>query len=181
MAECKELLGDSLAALSLLDSAVVTFSVPLLKDAAPYLLLRARAHMRCNNYRKAFNDYNSYASLMPANLSATFYYERAQACVGGRLYQQALNDYEQAIALQPSNAFFYAEKASLEIRVNLLPAAIATAKACIEAAPEHSDGYLFLGLAQCLSGMKSEGRIHLLKAKEMGDPQAEQLISKYAE
>lgn len=181
MAECKELLGDSLAALSLLDSAVVTFSVPLLKDAAPYLLLRARAHMRCNNYRKAFNDYNSYASLMPANLSATFYYERAQACVGGRLYQQALNDYEQAIALQPSNAFFYAEKASLEIRVNLLPAAIATAKACIEAAPEHSDGYLFLGLAQCLSGMKSEGRIHLIKAKEMGDPQAEQLISKYAE
>ena len=36
-----------------------------------------------------------------------------------------------------------------------------------------------LGLAQCLSGNKPEGRKNLEKARQMGDEQAQALIEKY--
>ena len=47
-------------------------------------------------------------------------------------------------------------------------------------APAQSDGYLFLGLAQCLANEKAEGLKNLEKARDMGDAQAAGLIEKYA-
>ena len=67
------------------------------------------------------------------------------------------------------------------MRVGLYDDAIATARQCIDVAPDHSDGYLFLGLAQCLKGEKTEGVKNLQKAKELGDEQADDLIAKYAQ
>ncbi len=179
--QCKELLGDTALALALLDSAVATFSKPWLKAAAPYILARAQAQMRAGNYRVAYSDFNDYEQLMPTEVGAQFYYLRAQAAIGGRMFQQALNDYNKAIAKQPNNTLYYAEKASLEIRVNLLTQAIDTAKACISIAPEQSDGYLLLGLAQCLSGNKVQGKANLKKAQDLGDNQADDLIKQYAQ
>ena len=43
-----------------------------------------------------------------------------------------------------------------------------------------SDGYLFLGVAQCVKGMKDEGLKNLEKAKTMGEPQAQAFIEKYS-
>ena len=74
---------------------------------------------------------------------------------------------------------YYAEKASLQVRVGLYDEAMETAREGIRIAPDHSDGYLFLGLAQCLKGQNEEGVKNLMKAKELGDPQAEELIAKY--
>jgi tetratricopeptide (TPR) repeat protein len=98
----------------------------------------------------------------------------------GRLFQQALNDIEKAITMTPQSDLYYAEKASLQVRVGYYDEAIETAKTCIQLAPEHSDGYLFMGLAQCLKGQKTEGLKNLQKAKELGDVQAEELIEKYS-
>jgi tetratricopeptide (TPR) repeat protein len=81
--------------------------------------------------------------------------------------------------MTPQSDLYYAEKASLQIRVGLYDEAVETAKTCIQLAPEHSDGYLFLGLAQCLKGQKAEGIKNLQKAKELGDTQADALIEKY--
>ena len=50
---------------------------------------------------------------------------------------------------------------------------------CIETAPDFSDAYLVLGLAQIKTGNKSEGMANLNKAKEMGNLQAQPLIEKY--
>ena len=66
------------------------------------------------------------------------------------------------------------------MRVGLLDEAIATAQECISVDPKASDGYLFLGLAQCLKDNKKEGLDNLRKAKELGDPQADTLIEKYS-
>ena len=71
------------------------------------------------------------------------------------------------------------EKASLEIRVGMYDEAIKTAQECIAIDANNSDGYLFLGLAQCLKADKAEGLKNLQKAKDLGDPQAEGLIEKY--
>ena len=178
-ARCKLVVGDTTAHLALLDKVVDTFSKPYLKEAAPYLLVRAQANLEAKNYRKAVTDLNDYEQLMKTQVNDRFYYIRYQAEMGGRLFQQALNDINQAIRMNADEDLYYAEKASLEVRVGYYDEAMETARACIRLAPDHSDGYLFLGLAQCLKGQKTEGLQNLQKAKELGDPQADALIEKY--
>lgn len=188
---CKKMAGDTVAHLALLDSCVSTFSKPYLKEAAPYLLASAQARMEVGKNREAAGLLNEYEQLMAAQVNDKFYYLRFQAEVDGRLFQQALNDISKAIEITESNIklqdatnsnldFYYAEKASLQVRVGLYDDAIETAKACIDTAPNQSNGYLFLGLAQCLKGQKAEGLKNLEKAREMGDPQATELIEKYS-
>ena len=178
-ARCKEQLNDTTACLALLDSAVATFSKPYLKEAAPYIYARAQALAESGKYRLAVNDYNEYENLMISQVNSEFYYIRSQVEVKARLFQQALNDLDKAIDKSPDILLYRSEKASLQIRVHLLDQAIETASECIRLFPDASDGYLFLGLAQCLKGDKVQGVGNLLKAKQLGDPQADVLIEKY--
>lgn len=179
-ARCKQMLNDTTAVLALMDSTVNTFSKPYLKEAAPYIFARAQTLMAANKHRQAVMDLNEYEKLLSTEVNANFYYIRSQAEINGRLYQLALNDLNKAITMTPGNTFFMSEKASLEVRVKLYDEAIETARAIIAINPDISDGHLFLGLAQCLKGNKTEGKASLEKAKAMGDEQAEELIAKYA-
>lgn len=178
-ARCKEMLKDTTAMLALMDSAVNMYTKPYLKEAAPYLWSRAQARLQAKKFRDAIADMNDYEELMKANVNDNFYYIRHQAEIEGRLYQQALNDITRAIVMNPKESFYYAEKASLEIRVGLYDNAIATAKESLAVDANDSDGYMFLGVAQCLKGNKKEGIQNLQKAKEMGNLQADNLIEKY--
>lgn len=178
-ARCKEMQKDTTAMLALMDSTMNTFSKPYLKEAAPYLWARAQARVNAGKYRDGINDMNEYEDLMKATIDDNFYYVRHQAEIKGRLYQQALNDINRAIQMNPQEILYYAEKASLEVRVGMYDQAIVTAQECIQVDPDNSDGYLFLGLAQCLKGQKTEGIANLQKARELGDEQAEGLIEKY--
>jgi len=177
---CKVMQGDTLGQIALLDSAVACFSRPYLKEASAYLFARAQALLAVNKYRAAVTDLNDYEELMKTSVNDNFYYIRYQAELGGRLFQQALNDITRAVELNPQQELYYAEKASLEVRVGYNDEAVKTATACIAIAPDYSDGYLFLGLAQCLKGQKAEGLKNLQKAKELGDQQADELIEKYS-
>jgi tetratricopeptide (TPR) repeat protein len=178
-ARCKEMQKDTTAMLALMDSTINMYSKPYLKEVAPYIWARAEARRNAGRYREAISDMNEYESLMTATVNDNFYYIRHQVEIQGHLYQQALNDINRAIQMNSNEILYYAEKASLEIRVGLYDQAIATAKECISLDPKNSDGYLFLGLAQCLKGQKPEGIRNLQKAKELGDTQADALIEKY--
>lgn len=178
-ARCKEMQKDTTAMLALMDSTINMYSKPYLKEVAPYIWARAEARRNAGRYREAISDMNEYESLMTATVNDNFYYIRHQVEIQGHLYQQALNDINRAIQMNSNEILYYAEKASLEIRVGLYDQAIATAKECISIDPKNSDGYLFLGLAQCLKGQKPEGIRNLQKAKELGDTQADALIEKY--
>ena len=178
-ARCKEQLNDTTACLALLDSAVATFSKPYLKEAAPYIYARAQALAESGKYRLAVNDYNEYENLMISQVNSEFYYIRSQVEAKARLFQQALNALDKAIDKSPDILLYRSEKASLQIRVHLLDQAIETASECIRLFPDASDGYLFLGLAQCLNNNKTQGVGNLLKAKDLGDAQADVLIEKY--
>lgn len=177
---CKGQLKDTTAMLALLDSAMNMFSKPYLKQAAPYLWARANAKFDTKKYREAVSDMNDYEQLMAADVNANFYYIRHQAEIEGRLFQQALNDISQASKMEPKNTFYLAEKASLELRVGMYDQAAETANEIITLEPDNSDGYLFLGLSQCMKDKKKEGMANLQKAKELGYPQADELIEKYA-
>lgn len=177
--KCKERLGDSISMVNLLDSAVNTFSKPYLKAAAPYLLARARALVAIGKYRAAVLDYNEYEKLLPTELSDAFYYEREQAELEGKLFQQAIDDLKKSISINPKAAIYYAEKALVEIRVGMFDEAETTAQQCVAVDGQLSDGYLFLGYAQCLKGDKAKGVDNLRKAKDLGNGQADALIEKY--
>lgn len=179
-AQCKLQLGEREQMLALLDSAVNTFTKPYIKTAAPYLLARANALFDAGKYRPAVNDYNDYEALMASQLTAEFYYQREQAEMAGHLYKQALEDIVRATEMAPTDPIFFAEKANVELRVGKTDEAIATAQQSIRIAPDNSDGYLILGLAQCVKGQKSEGIQNLNKAKELGNSQAQSLIDKYS-
>ena len=178
-ARCREMQKDTTAMLALLDSAVNVFTKPYLKQAAPYLWTRGNKRFDCGRYRDAVADFNEYEKLMSTQVNARFYYIRHQAEIEGRLYQQALNDINRAIQMEPKETLYHAEKASLQIRVGQYADAIATAEDLLALEPDGSNGYLFKGLALCLTGKKKEGLELLGKARDMGDPQAEGLIEKY--
>ncbi len=179
--QCHLMMADTLGQLALLDSAVALYSRPYLREAAPVIMTRAQARLAAGKYRDAVADFNDYEQLLPTRVNDSFYYARHQAEVNGRLFQQALNDIAKAIQMNPDEELYYAEKASLEVRVGLYDEAIATATECIGVNPQYSDGYLFLGLAQCLKGDKTAGVANLRKAKELGDDQADGLIERYGQ
>ena len=178
-ARCHEQKGDTAQMLAKLDSAVNMYSKPYLKEAAPYIWARALARMSAGKHRLAVQDMNEYEKLIATGLNAQFYYIREQAELSGRQFQQALNDITKATQLAPDDPDYFAEKASVETRVGMYDAAIASARECIRLSPDAPVGYLLLGVALCQNGNKTEGLPQLQKAKDLGSEQADALITKY--
>ncbi len=179
-ARCKEMLdAPAKEVITLLDSAINTTDTLRILEAAPYFLERANVYHAADSFRQAVFDYNRYEYLMQGRVNANFYYVREQAEVKGRLFQQALTDIARAIILAPQEATYYAEMASLQLRVNMADKALQTAERCVAIAPEYSEGYLLLGLAQIHLKDKEQGLANLRKALGMGNGQAQALIDKY--
>ena len=164
----------------MLDSAINNTDSLRIREAAPYFLARADAYNAIDSFRQAVFDYTRYEILSGQRMSSQFYYIRSQAEIKARLYQQALGDLAAAIMLSPEEPTYYAEMASLQLRVNMNDEALETATRCVKLAPEYSDGYLLLGLAQIRKGDTAAGLPNLEKANELGNPQAQPLIDKYS-
>lgn len=178
--QCKMMLdAPKSEIIALLDSAISNTDSLRMYDAAPYFLARAEAYNAIDSFRLAVFDYTRYEILARQPLDAQFYYVRGKTEIKAKLYKQALGDMAAAIIRSPQEPTYYAEMASLQLRVKLHDGAVKTAERCIELAPEYSDGYLILGLAQIGKGDKTSGIANLEKAKELGNPQAQPLIDKY--
>ena len=176
-AQCKtKLKATNEEVLELLDKAVAAQDGAL---SAPYVLARGRLLDVNGEPRKAYVDYLKYDTLMHLNASADFYYLRYQCGVKIRQYQMALNDIAHAIVLNRREPTYYAEMASLQLRVNQLEDAVKTCNLALPLAPEYADLYIIKGVALCESDKKDEGLTALNKAKELGDERAEGLIAKY--
>lgn len=175
----QQLGGSDAELLALLDSAVAVCDTPYTAIAAPYFLARGMQHDKMKQYRKAMSDLYTYEALYYGPLSAEFYYLRAQSEANGRIFQPALNDYARAIALDPKNLMYWAEMASLTLRVGEKENAIKAAKRCIELDPNYPDAYLILGIAQVETGKKAEGIQNIEKAKQLGNTQADNFLKKY--
>lgn len=165
--------------LCLLDSAINKADTLNYQGAAPYYYARAEVYESMKSYRNAVLDYTRYEVLSGKRQPAAFYYQREQVEVKARLYKQAIMDINSAILLSPQEPTYMAERASLLLRLNELDEARRTAEACIKQAPDYSDGYLVLGLVQIRKDQKAEGMKNLMKADELGNPQAKGFIEKY--
>ena len=163
--------------IQLLDSAVS--AQPNDVTAAPYILERGMAYDRAGNQRKAFIDYCAYDSLMRGRATHSFYYIKFQCENKIRLYQQALNDIAHAIVLNRTEPTYYAEMASLQLKVGQYEQAIKTTDLALQLTDNYSDLYIIRGV--CFGEMsKTEDALQALqKAKELGDERADELIAKY--
>ena len=176
-AQCKIQLKAPLAeTMALLDSAVNVQKGPA---SAPYVLARARAYDATGEYRKAFVDYLAYDSLINYRGTHDFYYTKYRCEMKLHQYQIALNDIAHAIVLNRTEPTYYAEMASLQLRINQPADAIRTCNMGLQVTQDYPDLYIIMGIAQCESKQKEAGLLSLQKAKELGDSRADGLISKY--
>ncbi len=160
----------------LLDSAVSVGSRTGM--VAPYYLARGNFLGAQGKYREALADYNQYDSIARP-VAPTFFYARYRCELQVRQWQQALLDIARACYLNPKEPTYFAEWASLDLRVKRYDEGIKAAQACIDLAPEYADGHLLLGILQAEKGNKEEAKKNLLKAKELGDTRTEEYMTKY--
>lgn len=145
--------------------------------AGNYYLARANFLNEQGQYRRAIQDYNMYDSIARP-VDANFFYTRYQCEIKLRMWQPALLDIARACYLAPKQPTFFAEWASLDLRVKRYDEGISAATHCTELAPEYADGYLLLGLLQKEKGLKDEAIKNLKKAQELGDTRAADYLSK---
>ncbi len=177
-AQCKlQLKAPKEEYMALLDSAIAACPQPLTAVAAPYVLARGLAFDSYGETRKALADYNHYDSLMVGRiLEPSFYYTRFKCESKLHQYQQALADIARAIITNPREATYYAEMASLQLRVKLYDQAVKTCERCLSIEPEYADAWLIMGIAHKQLGKNEEAQKALLKAKELGDKRADQYL-----
>ena len=175
-ANCKEILGDSDAAILQLDSAISTFGRVPITAMAPYVLNRGLVKYRAGRYREAVIDYNIYANLLSNKVNANFYYMREQAEYNGKMYRLALADIDMAIELAPENILFLLEKGRICYRVNMIDDAIPVLQKAIALAPDNADAYYILARCQMEKGNKVAAKQHLEKAVSLGHPNAASLL-----
>lgn len=171
-ANCKEILGDSKAAIAYQDSAIATFGRVPVARMAPYILNRGLMKYRAGRYREAVLDYNVYANILNGRVNANFYYLRFQAEYNGKMYRLALADIDVALRLEPENVLFLLEKGRVCYRVNLIDDALPALEAAIRVAPDNPDAYYLLARCLMVKGEKAVAKENLLKAAKLGHPDA---------
>ena len=179
-AQCKsQLKGEKSEIMELLDSAISVSLSTGRNNAAPYYLARGRQFDEMGEYKKAVADYNQYDTLMFGRANDEFYYIKYKCETKIRQYQQALNDIAHAIVINRREPLYYAEMASLQLRVNKLEDAIATCDMCLKVDSNYADPYIIKGIALGELKRKEEAKEAFLKAKELGDERADGLLEKY--
>lgn len=179
-AKTKELMkGESKEILALMDSCIARCPQPITADFAPYLLERAQMNMNAGEARNAMFDYDAYYKAVNGQVNDVFYYYREQAALKARQYQRALDDIAKAVELNPADLTYQAEHAVVNLRVGRYEEAIQILNTILKTDPKYGEAYRLLGLCQIQLKKTDEACGNFNKAKELGDPNVDELIKKY--
>ena len=179
-AKTKELAkGDPKEVVALMDSCIARCPQPITADFAPYLLERAQMNMNAGQPRNAMLDYDAYHTAVKGEVNDVFYYYREQAALKARQFQRALDDIVKAIEMNPTDLTYQAEHAVVNLRVGRYEEAIQILNNILKADPKYAEAYRLLGLCQIQLKKTDEACCNFKKAKELGDPNVDELITKY--
>lgn len=165
--------------LALMDSCMARFSEPYTEEAAPYLLERAQARMNANQARAAMLDYDAYYKTVNGKVNDVFYYYREQAALKAKQFQRALDDLDKAIELNPKELTYRAELAVVNIRVGRNEEALKVLQGALKVDSKYAEAYRLMGIAQLQMKKNQEACRNFAKAKELGDPNVDELIEKH--
>lgn len=179
-AKTKELAkGDPKEVVALMDSCIARCPQPITADFAPYLLERAQMNMNAGQPRNAMLDYDAYHTAVKGEVNDVFYYYREQAALKARQFQRALDDIVKAVEMNPTDLTYQAEHAVVNLRVGRYEEAIQILNNILKADPKYAEAYRLLGLCQIQLKKTDEACGNFKKAKELGDPNVDELITKY--
>ncbi|WP_336595573.1 tetratricopeptide repeat protein, partial [Bacteroides acidifaciens] len=102
-----------------------------------------------------------------------------QAALKVRQYQRALDDIAKAVELNPADLTYQAENAVVNLRVGRYEKAIEILNGILKNNPKYGEAYRLLGLCQVQLKKTDEACANFKKAKELGDPNVDELIKKY--
>ena len=165
--------------LALMDSCMSRFTEPYTTEAAPYLLERAQARMNADQARDAMLDYDAYFKAVKGEVNDVFYYYREQAALKAKQFQRALNDIAKAIELNPKDLTYRSELAVVNIRVGRNEEAIKVLQDALAIDPKYAEAYRLMRIAQLQMKKDMEACDSFAKAKELGDPNVDELIKKH--
>ena len=181
-AKTKELMkADLKEVLALMDSCVALCPHPMTADVAPYVLERAQMYMKAEQYKNALSDYDTYFTATNGQVNDLFYYYREQAAFKARQFQRALDDIAKAIEMNPKEVLYQAELAVINMRVGRVDEAIKVLQGTIAMEPKYAEAYRLMGLCFIQQKKNKEACSQFAKAKELGDPNVDELIKKYCE
>ena len=170
---------DPKEVVALMDSCIARCPQPITADFAPYLLERAQMNMNAGQPRNAMLDYDAYHTAVKGEVNDVFYYYREQAALKARQFQRALDDIVKAIEMNPTDLTYQAEHAVVNLRVGRYEEAIQILDNILKADPKYAEAYRLLGLCQIQLKKTDEACGNFKKAKELGDPNVDELITKY--
>lgn len=179
-AKTMELTGaDPKQIIVVMDSCVARCPQPVSVADAPYLLERAQVNMNAEQYRAAMLDYDAYFNAVNGQVNDVFYYYREQSAIKARQYQRALDDIAKAIELNPKDLTYRAEQAVINLRVGRYEEALKVLDEVLAMDPEYAEAYRIKGICQVQLKKTEEACASFAKAKELGDPNADELIKKH--
>jgi hypothetical protein len=147
-------------------------------EAAEIVLEIAEMKTQLGLYADVVQDYDRYYRLSGGKVNDAFYYYREQAKYRSDDYEGALKDIDRAITgSDGKNAIYYAEKASVCLRLKDLTGAQTSAAQAIALQSDFASAYRILGVSLMRQDKKSEACQNFNKAKELGDTVAERLMT----
>ena len=166
--------------IALMDSAVER-SMTIPSEAAAYLQESIDLKMQFGQFDAAVKDYNMLYRVLSGNVSDAFYYYRAQANFRAGYLEGALADIETAIALDKQNAIYYAEEASVYLRMEDPVKAQASVEKSLALDAEFAASHRLLGVCYQRQQKKDEACKAFRKAKDLGDLVVDRLIEEYCQ
>lgn len=166
-------IGDVIA---LLDKAIEKCGTEIGGEAGTYILERINWRLRLQQYPEAVADYDLYYTKMSGQVNSNFYYLREQAKYHANDFEGALKDIRSAIIQSPETPDYYAEEASVYVRMQKYTEALSSLDKAIELAPDFAACHRLRGVCFVRLGKKTEACEALNKAKSLGDPVADKLI-----
>lgn len=165
--------------IALMDSAIAKAGSEPTQETMNYILERIDYKMQLNQYEEAIADYNLYYELLDGNVGDAFYYYRKQPKFRNGDMEGALEDMKKAITLNPNNPTYYAEIASVYIRLEDYDNAMVGVERALRLAPDFASGYRLKGLCEIRQDKSVEACESFAKAKELGDPLADRLLKEH--
>ena len=161
--------------IALMDSAVAK-SMLFPSEAAPYLQESIDLKMKFGRFEAAVKDYDALYRALAGKVTDVFYYYREQAKFRAGDLDGALNDMMIAIALDPQNEVYYAEEASIYLRMQEPERALESVEKSLALDAEFAASHRLKGICLLRLEKKEEACQAFLKAKELGDSVVDRLI-----
>lgn len=169
--------GDPEKYISLLDSVLGKLGTPMPPRASALIIERASWKSQAGHHREAVADYNLYEKTVGSNTTtAQFHFTREQEEIKAKMYEQAIADINKARQLAPDDPVLTLENASLLLRIGNCKAALPLLSELEESYPSNPDVQRLLGVCCQRLGNNDKARIHLTRAKELGDTVAAGLL-----